>query len=127
MQVAFVVALLFAIAVAVFAVQNTTPVRVSFLWLQAEQVAVSILVPVCTLMGATVTILIGIGRELRRTLALRSLRQQLAAQEQLVGELQTQLEQSSGRRPPPAEGPSEALSESPSADVPTTSQPPSPR
>lgn len=128
MQIAFIIALIFAIAVALFAVQNTTPVRVSFLWFEIEQVAVSVLVLVCTLVGATLTILIGVGRELRRTLALRSLRQQLSAQEQLIKDLQAQLE---ARTVSPALAPDaqvEIPSENPlSADVPTISQPPSPR
>ena len=91
MQITFALALIFAIAVALFAVQNTTPVAVSFLWFQVPQLAVSVLVLVCTLMGALLTILVGIGRELRRALALRSLRHQVAASDRRIAELEDQI------------------------------------
>jgi lipopolysaccharide assembly protein A len=94
MQIAFAVALIFAIAVALFAVQNTTPVAVSFLWFQIPQLAVSVLILVCTFMGALLTILVGVGRELRRTLALRSLRGQVAARDRRIKELEEQIEKS---------------------------------
>jgi uncharacterized integral membrane protein len=92
MQITFAVALIFAIAVALFAVQNTTPVAVSFLWFQIPELAVSVLVLVCTFMGALLTILVGVGRELRRALALRSLRGQLAARDRRIKELEEQIQ-----------------------------------
>jgi putative membrane protein len=91
MQITFVVALIFAIAVALFAVQNTTPVTVNFLWLQIPEVAVSVLVLTCTFLGAAATILVGLGRDLKRTLTMRSLRQQVASQERRIHELEAQL------------------------------------
>jgi uncharacterized integral membrane protein len=104
MQITFALALIFAIAVALFAVQNTTPVSVSFLWFQVPELAVSVLVLLCTFMGALLTILVGIGRELRRTLTLRSLRNQLSAKDRRIAELEEQI-QKAGL--PPAEPPPE--------------------
>lgn len=106
MQITFALALIFAIAVALFAVQNTTPVSVSFLWFQVPELAVSVLVLLCTFMGALLTILVGIGRELRRALALRSLRNQLSAKDRRIAELEEQI-QKAGMQPaePPPEPP----------------------
>jgi uncharacterized integral membrane protein len=98
MQITFALALVFAIAVALFAVQNTTPVAVSFLWFQVPQLAVSVLVLLCTFMGALLTILVGIGRELRRALALRSLRNQLATRDRRIADLEEQI-QKAGLQP----------------------------
>jgi uncharacterized integral membrane protein len=91
MQITFALALVFAIAVALFAVQNTTPVSVNFLWFQVPQLAVSVLVLLCTFMGALLTILVGVGRELRRTLALRSLRHQVGERDRRITELEEQI------------------------------------
>lgn len=98
MQITFALALVFAIAVALFAVQNTTPVSVNFLWFQVPQLAVSVLVLLCTFMGALLTILVGVGRELRRTLALRSLRNQVADRDRRIAELEAQI-QNAGMKP----------------------------
>jgi lipopolysaccharide assembly protein A len=98
MQITFALALIFAIAVALFAVQNTTPVAVNFLWFQVPQLAVSVLVLLCTFMGALLTILVGVGRELRRALALRSLRNQVAARDRRISELEDQI-QKAGLQP----------------------------
>ena len=98
MQITFALALVFAIAVALFAVQNTTPVSVSFLWFQVPQLAVSVLVLLCTFMGALLTILVGVGRELRRALALRSLRNQVSARDRRIAELEDQI-QKAGMQP----------------------------
>lgn len=104
MQITFVLALVFAIAVAIFAVQNTSPVAVSFLWLQIPQVAVSVLVLICTLVGAVLVLLVGVGREVKRSLALRALRSQLQRQERLGEELREQIKSSGTPAPtsPPA-------------------------
>lgn len=93
MQITFALALVFAIAVALFAVQNTTPVAVSFLWFQIPQLAVSVLVLLCAFLGAALTIMVGIGRDLRRALTIRSLRGQLAARDKRITELEDQIHQ----------------------------------
>ncbi len=93
MQITLALALVFAIAVALFAVQNTTPVAVSFLWFQIPELAVSVLVLLCTFMGALLTILVGTGREFRRALTMRSLRGQIASRDKRIKELEDQIEQ----------------------------------
>ena len=91
MQITFVIALVFAIGVALFAVQNTTGVTVNFLWFQISEVAVSVLVLACTLVGAATTVLVGLGRDVKRSLTMRSLRQQVTSQERRIRDLEAQL------------------------------------
>jgi uncharacterized integral membrane protein len=114
MQITFALALVFAIAVALFAVQNTTPVAVNFLWFQVPQLAVSVLVLLCTFMGALLTILVGTGRELRRALTLRSLRGQIASRDTRIKELEDQIQQAGLQ---PAKPEPEPLILPPNADM----------
>jgi putative membrane protein len=79
MQIVLVLALVFAVGIALFAVQNTTPVAVSFLAWRAEDVAISVLVLVSAALGAGLALLLGIAREVRLRLRLRTQGQQLAA------------------------------------------------
>jgi len=94
MQIALVLALLFAVGIALFAVQNSTLVRVEFLGFRTEM-AVSVLVLLSATLGAALTILVGLWREIRRTIALRSLRQALQAKDRRIQELEQQVEQAS--------------------------------
>jgi uncharacterized integral membrane protein len=87
-QVIVFLALAFSIVVAIFAVQNTEPVAVSFLTFRLEQVAVSVLVLVSALCGAAAMLLLGLAREVRLRLRHRSLNQQLKAAHARVGELE---------------------------------------
>jgi uncharacterized integral membrane protein len=87
-QVIVFVALAFSIVIAIFAVQNTEPVAVSFLTLRVEQVAVSILVLVSALCGAAAMLLLGLAREVRLRLRHRSLNQQLKAAHARVSQLE---------------------------------------
>jgi len=66
---------------------------VSFLWFQIPQLAVSVLILVCTFMGALLTVLVGTGRELRRALTIRSLRGQVASRDKRIKELEDQIQQ----------------------------------
>src|SRR5437899_226766 len=52
LQLVLVVALVFAVGIAVFAVQNTAPVEVAFLVWRAQGVAASVLVLVAAALGA---------------------------------------------------------------------------
>lgn len=77
-------ALAFAIVIAIFAVQNTTPVSVSFMVWHADNMAVSVLVLISAALGAAVMLLISFSREVGLRLRARTLGQQLrAAQERL--------------------------------------------
>lgn len=92
MQIALVLALLFAVGIALFAVQNSTLVKVEFLSFRTEM-AVSVLVLLSATLGAALTILVGFWHEIRRTIALRSLRQALQAKDRRIQELEQQVEQ----------------------------------
>jgi uncharacterized integral membrane protein len=87
MQVFWIAALGFGIVIALFAAQNSTPITLRFLWLSAEGVAVSVLVLISALLGALVTALFGLGREVRMRMARRSLSRTAQAHEQRIAEL----------------------------------------
>lgn len=102
-QVIAFAALAFAIVIAIFAVQNTTPVAVSFLMLQAQGVAVSVLVLISAALGAGFMLLLGLSREIRAGFRHRALSNQLRAAEARVKDLE-------GRATPVTEVPPQALS-----------------
>ncbi len=89
MQIYLVLALLFGIVIAVFAVQNSTPVPISFLWMSLESVAVSVLVLVSATLGALVMFLFGLGREIRLRVSRRSSQRAVRSSEQRILELET--------------------------------------
>ncbi len=76
-QLVVFLALAFSIVIAIFAVQNTTPVAVQFLGLRVEGVAVSVLVLISAALGAAAILLLGIAREVQWRWRQRSLNQQL--------------------------------------------------
>ena len=78
-QVIVFLALAFSIVIAIFAVQNTTPVAVTFLTFRADTVAVSVLVLISAAFGAAVMLLLGISREVNLRWRHRSVTQQLKA------------------------------------------------
>ena len=55
MQVYWIAALVFGIVIALFAVQNSAPVPIRFLWIGVEDVPISVLVLICATLGALVT------------------------------------------------------------------------
>lgn len=76
-QLVVFLALAFSIVIAIFAVQNTTPVAVQFLGFRVEGVAVSVLVLISAALGAAAILLLGIAREVQWRWRQRSLSQQL--------------------------------------------------
>jgi lipopolysaccharide assembly protein A len=78
LQLMLVVALAVAVGIAVFAVQNTTPVEVTFLVWRAQGVAASVLVLVAAALGAGAALLLGAAREVRLRWRLRAQAQELA-------------------------------------------------
>ena len=93
MQVYWIAALGFGIVIALFAVQNSVPVAVRFLWLAIEDVPISVLVLICATLGALVTLLFGLGREIRHRIGLRSAHREARALERRVAELETAVQQ----------------------------------
>ena len=88
LQVVVFLALAFSIVIAIFAVQNTTPVAVSFLTFRAEAVAVSVLVLVSAALGAGVILLLGAAREVQHRWRHRRLSQQLRTAHARIDALQ---------------------------------------
>ena len=95
-QLNVLLALVFAILIAVFAVQNTTPVGVSFLTFHTDSVAVSVLVLISAALGAAVMVLLGAWREARLRWSQRAVAQQLKTAQARVAELEAE---AVGRRP----------------------------
>src|ERR1700736_1243391 len=94
-QLTVFLALAFSIVIAVFAVQNTTPVSVSFLMFRADAVAVSVLVLISAALGAAAMLLLGLAREVGLRWRHRATAQQLKTAQARVAELEA-------AQPPPA-------------------------
>jgi uncharacterized integral membrane protein len=142
MQIFWTAALAFGIIIALFAVQNSSPTTIRFLWMSAENVPVSVLVMICAALGALVTLMLGLAREVRlgwgRFRARRAtgaLERRLAELEQSVEQLgtekaalQTELDVATGKVPryeavpvdSPAVGPSGTAPSLPSGETPKT-------
>ena len=89
LPIALFTALVFAIIIAIFVVQNTTTVAVSFLAWRSESVAVSVLVLLSAALGAGVMLLLGTAREVSMRFKQRSLNQHLKKAERRISELET--------------------------------------
>jgi uncharacterized integral membrane protein len=93
MQLFWTAALIFGIVIALFAVQNSSPTTIRFLWLSAENVAVSVLIMISAALGALVTLMFGLGREVRLGWGRRRSRRTIAAHEKHIADLEKQIEQ----------------------------------
>ena len=87
-QVIVLLALLFAILIAIFAVQNTTPVAVQFLTFRADAVAVAVLVLISAAFGAMAMLLLGVAREAGLRWRNRGVAQQLKTAQARIAELE---------------------------------------
>lgn len=88
MQGFWIAALAFGIVIALFAVQNGAPTTIRFLWISAEAVPLSVLVMICAALGALVTLMFGLGREVRLQWSRRSARRMVATHEKRIAELE---------------------------------------
>jgi uncharacterized integral membrane protein len=93
MQVFWTAALVFGIAIALFAVQNSSPTTLRFLWFSAEDVAVSVLVMISAALGALVTLMFGLGREVKLGWGRHRTRRTIAGQEKRIADLEKSVEQ----------------------------------
>ncbi|MSQ23865.1 MAG: LapA family protein [Chloroflexi bacterium] len=100
MQLALVLFLVFAVAIALFAVQNTTPVTLNFLAFSIEQVALSLLVLIAATLGAALTFAFGLVREVQHRRAMHALREQARAHEHQSLDLAKQLQRQALPQPP---------------------------
>jgi uncharacterized integral membrane protein len=87
-QIIVVLALVFSIVIAIFAVQNTTAVDVQFLTLRAQTVAVSILVLISAAFGAVVMLLLGSAREVSMRWKHHTVSNQLKQSQARVAQLE---------------------------------------
>jgi uncharacterized integral membrane protein len=87
-QVIVLLALIFSIVIAIFAVQNTTAVDVQFVTLRAQGVAVSVLVLLSAAFGAVVMLLLGTAREVSMRWQHHSVSNQLKHSQARVAELE---------------------------------------
>jgi uncharacterized integral membrane protein len=92
MQIFWTAALIFGIIIALFAVQNSSPTTIRFLWFSAEGVAVSVLVMICAALGAMVTLMFGLGREVRLGWGRHRARRTISAHEKRIAELEQSVE-----------------------------------
>lgn len=87
MQIVWIGSLFFAIVIALFAVQNITPVTVSLLFWRAESMPVAMVVLASAALGALTTYLFGLSRQVRGHLERRGHRSTIRDQEGLIEEL----------------------------------------
>jgi uncharacterized integral membrane protein len=90
-QIVWIGSLFFALLIALFAVQNTAPVTVSFLAWRIEALATSMLVLGAAALGALTTYLFGLSREIRGRLERRGSRSTIRGQDSLIEELRTRV------------------------------------
>ena len=93
MQLFWTAALIFGIVIALFAVQNSAPTTIRFLWLSAENVAVSVLIMISAALGALVTLMFGLGREVKYGWGRRRSRRTIATHEKHIADLEKTVEQ----------------------------------
>ncbi len=115
-QVNVFLALAFSIVIAIFAVQNTTPVAVTFLTFRADTVAVSVLVLISAALGAAVMLLLGAAREISLRWRHRAVAQQLKVAQARVSELEAAQPSAVSSQPSAVAKEPSAVSSEPSPD-----------
>jgi uncharacterized integral membrane protein len=93
MQIYWILALIFGIIIALFAVQNSEPITVQFLWFTADAMPVSVLILISACLGALVTLMFGLAREVRFRWRGFSARRTISSQEKHVADLEASVEQ----------------------------------
>src|SRR3981081_160249 len=87
-QLIVFLALAFSIVIAIFAVSNTDPIKISFLTFQSPPVAAAVLVLISVALGASAMVLLGISREISLRWRHRGTSQQLKAAQARIAELE---------------------------------------
>lgn len=78
MQIYFVVALVFAVLVAIFAIQNSTPVHIKFLFWEIKRISQVLVILGAAAVGALAVLFMGTGKQIRLIWQIRQLTQQNA-------------------------------------------------
>jgi len=76
MQIYFVMALIFAVLVAIFAIQNSTPVHVQFLFWEIQRISQVLVILGAAAIGALIVLFMGAGKQIRLIWQVRQLTQQ---------------------------------------------------
>ena len=90
MQMQWMVGLFLAVLITVFALQNTAPVTVTFLFFALEGVALALVILVTAAAAAGATGLLGVARLLRHRAETEQLRRDLAQRDAEAARLQAQ-------------------------------------
>jgi uncharacterized integral membrane protein len=98
MQIYWTAALVFGIIIALFAVQNSSPTTIRFLWMSAENVPVSVLVMISAALGALVTLMLGLAREVKLGWGRFRARRASGALERRLAELEKSVEQANAEK-----------------------------
>ncbi len=96
MQFHGILGIFFAIAVAVFAVQNSAAVDIKFLTWQFSNVSVVLLILISTAVGALIAILLGLPRQLRQAIKMREI---INKNHQLAAEIERLTKEKNGTKP----------------------------
>ncbi|WP_326909560.1 LapA family protein [Sedimentibacter sp. MB31-C6] len=76
MQVGFIIILIIAIFVAIFAIQNGTPVEVD-LFLAQYDIPLAVIIMVCLILGAIIVLLLGTYRQFRKCSEVKELKNKI--------------------------------------------------
>jgi putative membrane protein len=91
MQLLWVASLFFALLIAIFAIQNTTPVSVWFFFWRIDLMPVAAMVLASAATGALLTYVFGLHRGIRRHLALRGSQSAIRDKEALIAQLEERI------------------------------------
>ncbi|RKD28021.1 Uncharacterized integral membrane protein [Caminicella sporogenes DSM 14501] len=86
MQILFILSLLFAVFVSIFAIMNSEPVTIKLLWKQ-YQFSQAIIILGAASMGAIIVALLGLFKKLKSTLKIRELQNRIKILEKEIVEL----------------------------------------
>jgi uncharacterized integral membrane protein len=113
MQFYFVVALIFAVLVAIFAIQNSTPVDVEFLFWEVKNISQVLVILGASAIGALIVLFMGAGKQIKLIWQVRQLTQQNNQLQKESEELKQKLQisqdkeekelEKTGDTPPPEE------------------------
>ncbi len=76
MQIYFVIALIFAVLVAIFAIQNSAPVHVQFLFWEIQRISQVLVILGAAAIGALIVLFMGAGKQIKLIWQVRQLTQQ---------------------------------------------------
>jgi len=76
MQIYFVIALIFAVLVAIFAIQNSAPVHVQFLFWEIQRISQVLVILGAAAIGALIVLFMGTGKQIKLIWQVRQLTQQ---------------------------------------------------